>query len=226
MALVSVFACEDMPVGETLAAVRVHGFFNTMKEARQSIEEFASEQSDVQSYIIEECMHWLTVEEPVKGTGVEEEEIRAPENDDRENGRMGSVCDLRRSPQTNDDKVTIFENTDKPKSKAWQEKEVRSRRQQLDDLLGGNTRPTITSPEQYATAREQLALLCAFRRKLHTMCEDGERKCTAATEQSRALQEKFPEYRQQFLEKYRNALKQSGIREDDVAFMEFLTEDL
>ena len=58
------------------------------------------------------------------------------------------------------------------------------------------------------------------------MCEDGERKCTAATEQSRALQEKFPEYRQQFLEKYRNALKQSGIREDDVAFMEFLTEDL
>ena len=93
MAHLCVFACSstapDTP--SPPVALCIHGFFHDMKEAKAKIEQYAADQPDVQSYIVEECGKWIPISEPVNGSGVEEEEIRAPENDDSQNGRMGSM---------------------------------------------------------------------------------------------------------------------------------------
>ena len=236
MAFICVFASEEVGLEEARAAVRIHGFYDSMKEARQSIDEFALEQSDVQSYIIEECMRWVAVQDPVKGTGVEEEEIRAPENEDRQNGRMGSVCDLRARKQnileptpttgSPDDPVHIFDASDKPNSISWKQKQVRTQCDQLDHLLRGEVVACITNTEQYAAARDRLALLRAFRRKLQTLIKENLQKCHTATVGIAGLESKFPMYRDEFLKKYKQALKESGITEQNVAFMDYLSEEV
>ena len=67
-----------------------------MQSTREHIIQLSGKQPEVQSYIMDDCYRWIAVKEPVAGTAAEEEEIRAPENEDQENGRMGSVCELRR----------------------------------------------------------------------------------------------------------------------------------
>ena len=49
------------------AAVRIHGFFDSMKDATEHVHKLAHEQPDVHAYIIEECLRWFPVQEPVKG---------------------------------------------------------------------------------------------------------------------------------------------------------------
>jgi hypothetical protein len=145
------------------AAARIHGFFDSMKGAREHVHKLAHEQPDVPAYIIEECLRWFPVQEPVKGCAGEEEEIHAPENDDQEQGRMGSVCDIRKQvPDTtntnaskNDDKVTIFEN--KPANKASKSKELRSQQQQLDDVLSAPAK-TIKTVKEYGEAQAGLSI--------------------------------------------------------------------
>ena len=98
MALLSVYdpmQRTPLPGAPALAALRIHGFYPSLEAARLDVLQMAREQTDVQSYIVEGCLRWVPVQKPVKGTGVEEDEISAPQNDDPDKGRMGSVCDLR-----------------------------------------------------------------------------------------------------------------------------------
>ena len=90
MAQLCVFACSGTAPSPSVALC-IHGFFRDMNEAKAKIEQYATDQPDVHSYIVEEVGKWIPVSEPVNGSGVEEEEIRAPENDDSQNGRMGSM---------------------------------------------------------------------------------------------------------------------------------------
>jgi hypothetical protein len=210
---------------DTVSAVRIHGFFPSMKQAQEQVHRLAAEQLDVHSYIIEECMHWFPVQDPVKGSALEEEEIQAPENEDRESGRMGSVCELkkheRRNPKlTEDERVTIFD--ERPANKAATSKQVKTQQKQLEELLGGSVDP-ITSLTEYAAARDRLALLRAFQRKLNVLHLEGVQKMKDAADLIHELDERHPEYQEAYTSNYERALKQSGISRDKVPFMKYMT---
>ena len=214
-----------VPVMDNTAAVRVHGIFSSVKEASERVHELAREQPDVQTYIIERCMQWFPVQDPVKGSALEEEEIQAPQNNDRDNGRMGSVCDLRSAPAEPtpnhpvEDPITVFEPP--PRASSSKRRDIQTQQQQLDDVLRAPSTP-IYNLEQYAAARERLALLRAFARKLRVLLHDATEKKVNAADHIQQLEETHPEYRDRYGDHYEQALKQSGIPRDKVPFMKYL----
>ena len=212
------------------AAIRVHAFCNTMTEAQREVESLSSKQPDVQAYIVDACRRWIPLHEPVQGSGMEETEIRAPENEDRETGRMGSVCDLFRhrdtSSATNDTSSpvgsTVFESPSSSNQQAKQ-KQVTSQRTQLDALLQAHV-PHIDTHEEYVNQRERAALLSAFSRKLRKLLDESVKKGDDAWEKICELSVQHPEYREQYREHYQRALKQSGIDANTIAFIKYLDE--
>ena len=83
-----------------VAAVCIHGVYDSVAEAQTAAEALARERPDEQHpYVIDECNRWLRVQPPGRETAMEEVEIRAPENHDPGAGKMGSVCDLKGGPR-------------------------------------------------------------------------------------------------------------------------------
>ena len=79
---------------------------------------------------------------------------------------MGSVCDLRKRSTVKTDEVgDLYAPNTTPANTAKADQQVRSQKSQLDDLLKGvdALNGAITTLEQYAAVREQLAFLRAFR---------------------------------------------------------------
>lgn len=112
--------------------------FSTSADAQAAVSRIVKDSPNVGAFIVDDCNRWLIVCEPKKGMGWEEEEIAAEENNDHSNGRMGSVCNLRRTDEggSGDSGPTtcMFSNvaTRNPSS---DQKEVQLRRKQLDELL-------------------------------------------------------------------------------------------
>lgn len=132
MAAICCYDACQRPLDEPLAAMRLHGFYNTLNEAQQSVKAMAAEQVDVRSYIIEQCMRWIMVQEPTKGSALEEEEIQAPENEDRDSGKMGSVCDLRQGRRGI---MPLLEKGNCIKARVWFE--IPHHKQGSIDRIGG-----------------------------------------------------------------------------------------
>ena len=154
-----------------VAAARVHGIYESMQLANQDIERLARDQPDVNVYIVEECLHWFPVEDPKKGAGLEEEEIGAPENEDQEGGKMGSVCDIRKgkgqqratpTPTLSDEAVSIFDAP--PTNKPSTAKQAMDQKSQLEDLLSA---PVVKATTEKAYGAIQL-FSCADGKHLFT----------------------------------------------------------
>ena len=232
MALLSVYDPMQRTDSQALAALRIHGFYSSLEAARLDVLQMAREQADVQSYIVEGCLRWVPVQKPVKGTGLEEDEISAPQNDDPEKGRMGSVCDLR-APRNGpvERKPTEADLSGGPglfdPGAVLKPKPSRGPEQQktLDTLLHGLVSPMATV-EQYGELRTRMAWLKAFRRKLFKLIQENETKCDDSGYRVMQLNEKHPEYKTTYRQNYERALKESGIPSDSISFMEFLTEEV
>ena len=223
MALVCIHDARTDPPQDPVAAVQIHGFFATMRDAQDTIQQLALKQTDVQAYIVDECRHWLPVQEPDNGSGVEEEEIRAPENDDKGSGKMGSVCDLRPNIQVQQDASTdnseevaaIFsQSCSKPNNLS--KKEVKTQQKQLEDLLNGAVPSvhSITTIQAYTALREEHAMLRAFRRKIIVLHGTNHNTITESRRNIQGMVERHPEYEHQYLNNYKRALQQSetGLR--------------
>ena len=92
------FSCR---VGDTVAALRLHGVFATQEAADAAAQRLASEQPDVPSYVVDRCWRWLQIHDPVApDAALETAEVDAPENNDPRSGRMGSVCVGRSAPRS------------------------------------------------------------------------------------------------------------------------------
>jgi hypothetical protein len=89
------------------AAVRVHGVYDTIRQARAAAQALAAEDKETDAYVIEETMRWIAVKPPARGTADEEEEVASRTNEAHADGRMGSVCDILRRPTVSDDRVTL-----------------------------------------------------------------------------------------------------------------------
>lgn len=219
---------------EAAAAIRVHGFYQNESEARDHAQKMAREGIEVDEFVIQYVNTWFLVTPPITGTGEEEEEIAAPENDDRSAGRMGSVCDIRKStastPKQNDMSASSSSSpltvdggdTTTKNSKTC----LKNQRKTLEDLLGVTDVPVPTDPDSYAACRERLAMLRAFERKLRRLLEDSQKKCKAATEAALELSSKKPEYLLQYVDRYKQVLAESGLKPEKVGIMDFLTQDL
>ena len=217
---------------EDVAAMRIHGFYGTPTEAQQAARDLAADVHDVHAYVVDECNRWILVREPEPGTGVEEEEIASPENNDPAGGRMGSVCDLRNRVNVVadrsglDDVPGVVSSAFPQPTKGEQAAKHRDgsrQRTQLERLLTESVSP-VTTAEAYASARERYALLRAFERRLRNLYAEGLDKCRKALAGVSDLDARHPEYRRDFRENYRRALRESGIPAEEVSFMRFLTE--
>jgi hypothetical protein len=216
---------DPQQLSEDVAAMRVHGFYGTTTEARAAARAMAVDQPDVYAYIIDECTRWIRVTEPVPGTGEEEEEVAAPENEDPTGGRMGSVCNLRNRVEVVQDAAAsappgvVFE---KQEARASRTKDSNRQRTQLEHLLRDDAPTCLVDAPAYAAARERYALLRAFERRLETLLADGLAKCHVAMDGIRALDDRHPEYHEQYQANYERALRESGMRLEDVTFRRFL----
>lgn len=77
------------------AGVRVHGYYGSQDAADGAARRLATEQPDIDTYVIDVCQRWIVVRNPVApDASMEASEVDAPENTDPGSGRMGSVCDL------------------------------------------------------------------------------------------------------------------------------------
>ena len=211
-------------MAEDVAAMRIHGFYTTMHDAQVAARALASDQLDVRAYVVDHCCRWIRVREPEPGTGDDEEEVAAPENNDPSGGRMGSVCNIRDRVEVVQDDVApppgvVFDHK-KPASGS-QAKESNRQRSQLERLLRED--PTgVSSVAAYGALRERHALLCAFDRRLKGLFTDGLHRCQVATDAIHALDGRHPDFQEQYLTNYRRALRESGMKTEDVAFMRFL----
>jgi hypothetical protein len=154
-----------------VAALRLHGCYSTISEAQSAARTLAREQTDVPAYVIDECMRWVPVREPTPGSADAEEEIAAPENDDPSGGRMGSVCDMRKRIDVEQDTQgplpagVAFDRPTKGE-RASRARDGGRQRTQLERLLLGEVPGEITTLAAYALTRERYALLRAFERRL------------------------------------------------------------
>ena len=227
MAFLCVHDARDAPDDQTaLGAICVHGFFANMPSAREYVVQLSAQQPEVQSYIIDDCYRWIAVQEPVSGTAIEEEEINAPENEDEENGKMGSVCDLRKGTSNRTSEVSdLFLKSDSNKKVTKAKQEVRNQKSQLDELLRGvdELNADINNLQQYGAVRDQLAILRAFQRKIQHLIQVNVEKLIGTREDilrigpddsltprnGYLLHQKHSDYGLRYRENYQRALKQS-----------------
>lgn len=215
------------------AAIRVHGFYRNESEARDHAQRMAREGTEVDEFVIQHVNTWFLVTPPVAGTGEEEEEIAAPENDDRSAGRMGSVCDIRKPSSTASTassapsaaaaaaSTSSSDRTDQSGKNC-----LKNQRKTLEDLLEITEVAPPTDLDTYATCRERLALLRAFERKLRRLLEESQQKCQKAREAALDLSNRKPEYLSQYLDRYQQVLAESGLKPEKVGIMQFLKQDL
>ena len=229
MALLAVYAARD-GVPDAMA-IRVHGFYSTITEAQAASRALASEQVDVDAYVIDHCGRWMRVRPPAdRNAAQESEEISAPENMDPGSGRMGSVCDVRRSALPNvsvegpQGPAPSGVSMKTPTERAAEKKEAENQRTQLDGLLRAPVPSTATDDETYATQREAYATLRAFEKRLTTLYREGLEKCQTSSKEIASLDERHPEYTTKYHDNYVRALQGSGMRPDDVPFMRYLRD--
>lgn len=215
------FAGED--TSENEAAVQIYGIYDSMREAQEAVRGFADSEKEVGAFVLDQCNRWLAVRTPDAGCSAEEEEIAHSDNLDRANGRMGSVCDVRKpsvpadaaNPSPSPSPSPFVGTADPTPVKT-------SQRQQLDDLLTECPFIVPLNAHTYNNCRHRLALLRAFERKLTSLIEQSEQKCLKGTDEVRHLDTLYPDYQTRYSENYKHALKQSGIREDTVGLMQYL----
>lgn len=192
----------------------------------------AREGIDVDEFIIQYVNTWFLVTPPTTGTGEEEEEIAAVENEDRSAGRMGSVCEMHKKKNTRDTAATapppsITDDHDPiTTTQSSQESCLKSQRKTLEDLLDVVNVPIPTDPETYAACRERLAMLRAFERKLCRLLTDSQKKCERAKATALELSGRKPEYLTQYMDRYRQTLAESGLKPENTGLMSFLLQDL
>lgn len=213
---------------EAAAAIRLHGFFSTLEDARGAARALTQNQPDITACVVDECARWIRVREPERGSAEEEEEVSAPENNDPAGGRMGSVCDL--GPRVTvvqeeaaNTKVAAAVFEPPTGSRAARVQEGNEQRSQLERLLSDPV-ADIVSPATYADARERYALLRAFDRKLHRLLDESLGKWRAAMDRVVDLDQRHPTYTDEYQGNYRRALRESGVRPEDVQFMRFLDQ--
>lgn len=224
MPFIAVHACQKPGDEPVAAAVRLHGIFPTHEAADASARRLAAEQLDVQSYVVDQCGRWLRVSRPEDpDSATEVAEVEAPENDDPQSGKMGSVCDLlARRPVPPSTEDTPFQQ---PANRASRQAEGRDLRQTLDDLLNA---PLPTSPVQslaeYSQLRGRLAALRAFDRRLRELYADNACKCADTRREIASLEDRHPGHRGAYREQYDRALQESGVRRERVGFMRYLDD--
>ena len=215
-----------------VAAIRVHGVYGSVAEAQAASRALAMEQVDVQAYVVDSCNRWIPVRNvELRDAAEDTEEIPAPENTDPSGGRMGSVCDVRRTAQPNvtvegpsADSAPPGVSIPRRRDHAAEQKETHRQRTQLEALLRAPVPPPAKNAADYAGQREMHATLCAFGRRLTALYTEGLSKCRTSADEIRELSERHPEYRETYREKYVQALRESGMRPEDVAFMRFLRD--
>lgn len=223
----------------TAAALCVHGIYRSVAEARQAVGDLARDQEDVPTYVIDDTQRWLPVLEPLEGSRVsgELEEIACTENEDPSSGRTGSVCNVRRSnrpdPPPNAAAPSSSSTPSHPGVPAsaladpmTKKKEAQRQHHQLDDLLRGEVPPEcpLDAPG-YAALRGRLATLRAFERKLVRLCDESRELCERSVEVVRQLDAKHPEYVGQYVDNYKRALREVGMRPEDVGLLRFFSVD-
>jgi hypothetical protein len=163
----------------------------------------------------------VPVQTPGPGTGSSEEEIAVDENDNSTAGRMGSVCDVRKSTATAAPGPTMPAPASEKKSKG-SSNEVNQQQRQLDDLLRAPVPDAIGSSEEYNSLRERCAGLRAFERHIRRLCDEATALCERVGGEVRALGQRHPEYTTQYRENYERALRESGLKPESVPFIQYL----
>jgi len=141
-------------------------------------------------------------------------------------GRMGSVCDVRKSNQPQ----TTPALPSQPAPHESPNECLQTQRKRLDDLLDTTTAsadaPLPQDIDSYSTHRERYALLCAFERKLVRLLGDAQEKCCKVRTEAKQLEDIHPEYKERYVDRYTKALDESGIPLERVGFMQYLLEEL
>lgn len=216
------------------AAVRVHGVYDTMTEARDAVRVLVSENPETDAYIVDETDRWIAVRPPATGTAEEDEEIASKCNDAPSDGRMGSVCDIGVRPNANaasaanagssaaaaDAETEAAATTIIPPAARKEAGTVQQR--QLDELLRDGAPSDVSSAEAYANARARFATLTAFRRKLAELHGAGEALHARTSEEIAALDARHPQHRSAFRAHYERGLRESGFSVESVPFLAYL----
>jgi hypothetical protein len=197
--------------------VYVHGVYASMEEAQGAVRVAMEQQPSVQAFVVEDAGRWVPVQAPERGTGVSEEEIAVDENENSTMGRMGSVCEVRKSTGGGGASAPA-----EKKSRGSTNAEVNEQQRQLDELVRAPVPGAIRSAEEYAALRERCASLRAFERHLGRLCEDAATLCERTGREARELGERHPEYGEQYRGNYMRALRESGLKPEDVPFMQYL----
>lgn len=204
-------------------AIQIHGVFPNSEMAKEKVNTLAREGIDTDAFVLQPPMTWFVVTAPVNGTAIEEEEVAAVENENKSSGRMGSVCEVRKSNQP-PRPPALPSQTESPNEC------LQTQRKRLDDLLDTTTAsadsPLPKDLDTYSTHRERYALLCAFERKLVRLLTDAQEKCCKVREEAMQLENIHPEYKERYVDRYTKALDESGIPLERVGFMQYLREEL
>lgn len=209
---------------ETQAAVCVYGSYGSLTEARSAVQELVStnDTTETDAFIIDRSFRWLVVCPADPGLAEEEEEIATVENNDETSNKMGSVCDLRHKGAINQ-KQSFLSSTSKREKPLNKTKEVKSQKQQLDDLLRPNSDERIPQTEaEYSELRNRFALLHAFEKKLCRLYEESLRQVFKAEEEIKTIDIRNPEFKNLYKANYEKALSESGIKADANGLMKFL----
>ena len=208
------------------AAVKIHGIFPTVAEARSSAHQWANELTDVDTFVVEDMDRWIVVH-PTAHFAEEEEEIPTSQNDDPSQGRYGSVCNVRKSTTS---AVHHAEEAEPPRIQGGldtpitKKKAVQTQCIQLDELLSSqpDTVRIQRDPTAYAHCREHYATLRAFERRLRALYTESLEKCRHAQKEIVALDEAQPTHRTHYRARYEAALRESGIDPTEVRLMRFI----
>jgi hypothetical protein len=214
------------------AAVKIHGIFPSATEARSAAHQLANEQTDVDTFVMEDMDRWIVVH-PTTNFAEEEEEIPTSQNDDPSQGRYGSVCNVRKStaasnapsssslPSDETEPPRVQGGLDTPITK---KKAIQTQCMQLDELLSSqpDAAQIQCDPKAYAHCREHYATLRAFERRLHALYTESLQKCQHIQKEIAVLDEAQPTYRSQYRARYVEALRESGIDPSEVRLMRFI----
>ena len=208
------------------AAVKIHGVFPSVSEARLAIHQWANEQTDTDAFVVEDMDRWIVVH-PTKNFAEDEEEIPTTQNDDPSQGRHGSVCNVRKSPgaslvaATDAEPPRIQGGLDTPSTK---KKAMQTQCMQLDDLLSAQPDAVRIQhdPTAYARCREHYATLRSFERRLRALYTESLEKCQNTDKEIATLDAAQPTHRVHYRTRYEDALRESGIDPNEVRLMRFI----
>lgn len=225
------------------AAVRVHGIYPGLAEARAAVRALAEDDGDedVAAYVLDDVGRWLPMAEPgapdARVAGDEVEDVGGAENDDPSRGRCGSVCHVRRPCRAGGPATVVAGPDAGPPAAAAapdaalpgaapptaRAREARRQQRQLEDLLhAAPPSAPPADPAAYAALRAQCATLCAFRRKLERLRAESATLCERSAARIAELDAAHPEYADRYLDHYRRALQQVGLRPEEVPLVRYL----